>query len=258
MEYGQFCPVAKAAGILGERWTLLIVRELLLGTTRFGELQRALPTASPSILAKRLKELERAGIVAHVDRAGQLHRVYELTRAGRALGAVIDEMGTWAARWVPGTLAKDELDEYYLVLDISRRIDASVLPARTVNLGFRFRGGTGAPDWWLVVRDGVTDICDRDPGYELDLLLSGSLRTLTEVWLGRTPLARALARRSIRVAGNRALERSLQQWFRLSAYARARSEGRDSREKPPQPLQGGKDDERRKTRPAGPGVASGR
>ncbi|MEX2479545.1 MAG: helix-turn-helix domain-containing protein [Gammaproteobacteria bacterium] len=258
MEYGQFCPVAKAAGILGERWTLLIVRELLLGTTRFGELQRALATASPSILAKRLKELERAGIVAHVDRTGQPHRVYELTRAGCALGTVIDEMGTWAARWVPGTLAKDELDEYYLVLDISRRIDAGALPARTVNLGFRFRGGTGAPDWWLVLRDGKADICDRDPGYELDLLLSGSLRAVTEVWLGRTSLSRALARRSIRLAGDRALERSLQQWFSLSAYARARSEARDSGEQSPQPLQGGKEDERRKTRPAGLGSGIGR
>lgn len=225
MDYGQFCPVAKAAGILGERWTLLVIREFLLGTTRFGELQRALAKASPTILTKRLKELEQAGIVARVRPPGRYHHEYELTRAGRALGAVIDQMGIWAARWVPGTLSKDDLDEYYLVLDISRRIDVAALPQRTVTLGLRFRSSAGPPGWWLVVRDGKVDICDRDPGFELDLMLCGGLRAVTEVWLGRVALAHALAQRTIQLVGNRTLARSMGRWLGLSAYAPAQTSG---------------------------------
>jgi len=109
IEYGQFCPVAKAAEILGERWTLLVVRELLLGTTRFGELQKALAKASPTILTKRLKELEHSGIVRRRRRAGKKHAEYQLTRAGRELSGLIEQMGIWATRWAPGRVVGEFL-----------------------------------------------------------------------------------------------------------------------------------------------------
>ena len=217
--YGQFCPVAKAAEILGERWTLLVVRELLLGTTRYSELQRALAKASPTILSKRLKELEQAGVIERRQRPGARYAEYALTPAGRELATVVEAMGGWAARWAIGRLERDELDEYFLMLDVSRRLRREAIPGGGATLGFRFRGGNGEPDWWLVADRAKADICDTDPGYPIDLMISGALRTVTEVWLGHQPLAAARAAGKLRICGQPQLERSLAQWLGFSAYA---------------------------------------
>jgi DNA-binding HxlR family transcriptional regulator len=219
--YGQFCPVAKAAAILGERWTLLVVRELLLGTTRYGELQKALAKASPTILAKRLKELEQAGVIERVRGPGMRYAEYRLTRAGRELGAVIETMGTWAARWAVGQLGRDELDEYFLMLDISRRLRRERIPGGTATLGFRFRAGQGEPDWWIVADPERAEICDADPGYPLDLQVSGTLRQFIEVWLGRRALPEAIAAGRLRISGKPQLERTLPNWLGFSAFAQA-------------------------------------
>jgi DNA-binding HxlR family transcriptional regulator len=143
--YGQFCPVAKASQILGERWNLLVVRELLLGSTRFSELQKALPKASPTILTKRLKELEFAVVIERSQARGSQYAEYRLSVSGQELGTLIDAMGTWAARWAVGRLQKEELDEYFLILDISRRIRRDTIPDGAATIGFRFRPGHGDP-----------------------------------------------------------------------------------------------------------------
>lgn len=221
--YGQFCPVAKAAELLGERWTLLIVRELLVGARRYAELQRSLAKASPTILTKRLKELEQAGIVRRTPVDGKHHVEYTLTRAGAALGPLVEQMGLWAARWAPSRLAREDLDAYFLMLDISRRLDASRLPRPAVTLGFHFRGGAGPAHWWLVIRGDTRDICDKDPGYAIDLLITSPLRSFTEVWLGQRPFALAVETGRIRLSGDVMLERSAGEWLGFSAFARAAS-----------------------------------
>ena len=221
--YGQFCPVAKAAELLGERWTLLIVRELLVGARRYAELQRALAKASPTILATRLKELEQAGLVRRAQIDGKHHVEYSLTRAGAALGPLVEQMGLWAARWAPSRLARDDLDAYFLMLDISRRLDSTRLPRPDVTLGFRFRGGVGSAQWWLVVRGDTRDICDKDPGYAVDLLFTSPLRTFTEVWLGQRPFAVAVESGRIGLSGDVTLERTAGEWLGFSAFARAGS-----------------------------------
>ncbi|MEQ8660260.1 MAG: helix-turn-helix domain-containing protein [Gammaproteobacteria bacterium] len=218
--YGQFCPVAKAAEIFGERWTLLVMRELLLGTTRFSDLQRALAKASPSILAKRLRQLEAAGVLRRVRAAGGGHAEYRLTRAGREVAPLIEHLGTWATRWAPARLTRDELDEYYLLLDFSRRVVLEALPRGPLSIGFCFRRPWRTPSWWTVIRDGQIDICDRDPGYGVDLLVGATLRDLTAVWLGQVSLASARRDGLVQVSGERALERSIGRWFGLSAFAR--------------------------------------
>ena len=221
--YGQFCHVAKASQILGERWTLLLVRELLLGSTRFSELQRALPKASPTILTKRLKDLEFAGVVERNQTRGRQYAEYRLSVSGQELGTLIDAMGTWAARWAMGRLQKEELDEYFLILDVSRRIRRDAIPSGTATVGFRFRPGHGDPDWWIVIDPVKAEICDADPGFALDLLVSGSLRTITEVWLGHKAMNKEIADGHIRITGQPRLERSCAQWLGFSAYAKVGS-----------------------------------
>lgn len=220
IEYGQFCPVAKAAEILGERWTLLVVRELLLGTTRFSDLQKALPKASPTILAKRLKELQTAGLIRQRKATALRRADYQLTRSGQALAGVIEQIGTWAERWAPSRLAQKDLDEYFLMLDSSRRMDLAALPLEAATIGVRLRASAGEPHWWLVVRDGRADLCDRDPGFEIDLLVSGPLRAVVGVWLGRESLHAARRAGTITVTGNAALARSMERWLGYSAFAR--------------------------------------
>ncbi len=219
--YGQFCPVAKAAEILGERWTLLVVRELLLGTTRFNELQKALRKASPTILTKRLNELQDAGLVTRRKVAGQRYAQYQLTRSGKALAGLIEQMGNWAARWMPSQLPTEELDEYFLLLDISRQLVISAMPRQFATLGFRFRGNPDTPDWWLVVSDGTIDICDSDPGYEVDVMISASLRRMVSIWLGREALGAARRAGKIKIVGSTEFTRSLNRWLGYSAFAGA-------------------------------------
>ena len=223
--YGQFCPVAKASQILGERWTLLLVRELLLGSTRFSELQKALAKASPTILAKRLKELELAGVVERHQARGSQYAEYRLSASGQELRTLIDSMGTWAARWAVGRLQKEELDEYLLILDVSRRIRRDDIPGDSATIGFRFRPGHGDPDWWIVIGRENVDVCESDPGFGLDLLVSGSLRTITEIWLGYKAMDKEIMGGRMRVTGQPRLERSCAKWLRLSAYAKVRREG---------------------------------
>lgn len=221
VNYGQFCPVAKAAEIIGERWSLLVVRELLAGTTRFNDLQKALAKASPSILSKRLKELEQAGIIERTVKEDEYHPQYHLTRAGRELDSLIEQLGTWATRWAPSRLSRADLQEYFLMLDISRRVDRSALPA-AVTIGFSFEHRNINPKWWLVLRNDNIDICDKDPGYDVDLLITASLRNLTDLWLGNLPITTARRQAKIRFIGDATLRKNPETWLGLSAFAKVR------------------------------------
>src|SRR5512135_322503 len=166
--YGQFCPIAVACEVLTERWTPLVLRELLCGSTRFNDLRRGLPLMSPSLLSKRLKTLERAGVVA---RRGQ---DYVLTDAGQELRQVIEQLGVWGQRWSRGILDPDKLDASLLMWDMSRRVATAKLPARRVVVLFCVRGSIDAKSrFWLVLDDGNADLCLTDPGFDVDLYIVG-------------------------------------------------------------------------------------
>lgn len=215
--YGQFCPMAKAMGVLDERWTLLIVRELLLGSSHFNDLRRGVPRMSPALLSKRLKSLTRAGVVERRDVAGRTR--YTLTAAGAELATVVDALMAWGTRWV-GDLGDVDLDPHLLMWDIRRSVPVDVWPrARTV-IEFALRGvAPKAARWWLVVSDGEADICDVDPGYEVTASVATALRTLTEIWRGDTSWSRCLLDGSVTISGTEAARHAVPRWVGQSRAA---------------------------------------
>ena len=180
--YGQFCPVAKAMEILDERWTLLVVRELLAGSTRFNELRRGNPRMSPALLSKRLGTLERAGLVRREMVDG--HASYSLTPSGEDLREVVMALGVWGTRWI-GELGDEDLDPHLLMWDIKRHVPAEEWPRERTVVGVRFDDVPAwVSAWWLVTSEGEVDVCDFDPGFEKVATVRTSLRTLTAVWRG--------------------------------------------------------------------------
>ena len=216
--YGQFCPVAKATEIVGERWTPLVLRELFCGSRHFNALRRGVPLMSPSLLSQRLKSLERAGIVTR-GRDGT-KTIYALTEAGRELWPLIETLGMWGQRWARSQLEDGDLDAGLLMWDIRRNIDPSHLPPRRTVVQFTFLDVPGADGtYWLVGDPGEVELCIKDPGYEVDLYVVSDLATLTQVWLGDLGLAEALAAARIELDGERALRESFRHWFALSPFA---------------------------------------
>lgn len=216
--YGQFCPVAKAAELLDERWTLLVLRELFAGSTRFNELRRGVPRMSPSLLSKRLKALVRAGVV---DRYADGETVvYRLTPAGAELRPLIEALGAWGMRWI-GELGEADYDPHLLLWDMHRRVDLDALPPGRTVVRFRFAGlPADLRDWWLVLSpEGVVDVCDDDPGFGDDVVVDADLPTLVRVWRGDTEWRDALRTGGVRLQGPAQLRRAVPRWFRLSVFA---------------------------------------
>lgn len=208
--YGQFCPVAKAMEVLDERWTLLVVRELLLGSTRFNEMRRGVPKMSPALLSKRLRALERAGVVRRSGEGGRTS--YTLTPSGLELKPVVDALGAWGVRWV-GDLGAEDLDPHLLMWDMRRTLPLDRWPrARTV-LAFRFDDVPKARDWFLCVNGDDVDVCDHDPGFEVAATVATSLRTLTEVWRGDRSWAQALRSGEVRLDGPGGVRRQVPEWL---------------------------------------------
>ncbi len=168
--------------LLDERWTLLIVRELVTGSERFNELRRGVPRMSPTLLSKRLSQLARAGVVERREDGGDVR--YVLTPAGRELRPVVEALGVWGIRWI-GEIGDEDLDPRLLLWDMHRNIDYAAVPPGQTVVQFRFPDvPAAARDWWLVISPDETDVCDDDPGYPVAVTVTGSLRRLTEIWRG--------------------------------------------------------------------------
>ncbi len=208
--YGQFCPVAKAMEVLDERWTMLVIRELLAGSTRFNDLRRGNPRMSPALLAKRLRSLERAGIVRRETVGG--HSSYTLTESGQELRGIVTAIGAWGTRWI-GDLGDRDLDPHLLMWDIKRTVPVDEWPrARTV-VGIRFEDvPSRVASWWLVTAGGDVDVCDFDPGFEEAATVRTTLRTLTEVWRGDRSWEQAVGEGELVVEGPTDVRRSLPRW----------------------------------------------
>ena len=221
--YNQFCPVAMAAEILCSRWTLILLRELVAGSTRFNDLRRGVPRMSPALLSKRLKDLETAGVVKRSKVAGEPGVFdYTLTKAGLDLTPVIQSVGVWGQRWVETRSSLENLDVGLLMWDMRRNIDPKPMPARRTVIQVIYSDLPAAQkNWWLIVQpgDGV-DLCSVDPGFDVDLYLSTDLRTMTEIWMGYTSLAQAKGKRRLAVTGSRQLEASMNTWLTLSPFAK--------------------------------------
>jgi DNA-binding HxlR family transcriptional regulator len=221
--YGQFCPVAKAAEVLGERWTILILRELLLGSARFSDLQRALSQISPSLLTKRLGQLEDSGLLVRKKWPGQKRTEYHPTAAGRELLPVIVGLGEWGMKWARGRMNDDELDVELLMHDLSRRIDAAQLPGGGVVLEFAFTGLAEFARWWVVLEEnGERHLCVDPPGKEVDLQIRSDLRTMTEIWAGDLEMRAARKNGRLQVDGSPLLIRTMPSWLRIGMFAHVR------------------------------------
>lgn len=227
--YGQFCPLAQAAQLLCERWTLIIVRELMAGSTRFSELQRGAPLLSPTLLSSRLKQLVKAGVVEVHD--ANASPTYHLSRSGLELRPIIEHFGIWGHRWAGSNLSDGDLDAGLLMWDMRRSVDSKVFPDKRVVVQFEYPDAPqGARDWWLVSESGDIDLCLHDNGYDVDILVRCSLRTMTEIWTCRRLFSDAVQCRDVEVKGDARLANRLQAWLRESALARlgAQSESRSA------------------------------
>ena len=222
--YGQFCPVALAAELLAERWTLLIVRELLAGAQRFNEIRRGVPRLSPTLLRQRLEALALAGVLEWHPAGRGRPGAYRLTDAGRALKPVVVSIGEWGQRWARD-IRPDDLDPGWLVWGIHRRLNVALMPAGRTVIEIEF---TDAPRsqrrFWLVHCAGEVQVCLKDPGYEIAVRLSSRVRALAEVWRGIRPLREALGSGALRVSGATQDRRALSHWLLLSSFAPIRRE----------------------------------
>jgi DNA-binding HxlR family transcriptional regulator len=209
--YGQYCPISRAVEVLGERWSLLIVRDMLCGATRFNDLARGLPGLSRSLLAKRLRQLQLAGVVERLD--GE----YVLTPAGDDLRSVVFGLGEWGAKWQFGDPHADELDPELLLWWVHDRLDFSPLPDRRIVLAFGFRGERRR--FWIVKDSAGASLCTHHPGFEVDVTIEADLAALYAVWLGRLDLRAAIRDGSVELHGASALVRRMPDVFLLSPVA---------------------------------------
>ena len=217
--YGQFCPLAQATQLLCERWTLLIVRELIAGSTRFSELQKGVPLMSPTLLSTRLKQLVQDGIITRSGSKGSY--TYKLTSAGLELRSIVDLLGAWGHRWARTSLNKEDLDAGLLMWDMRRSVDPSVFPGHRVVVQFEYPDAPkGARDWWLISEKGEIDLCLEDPGYEIDVLIKSSLAAMTAVWTCQLQFKDAVKKGDIKALGDTKLTNKLQGWLRSSLLSK--------------------------------------
>ena len=218
--YKQFCPLAMAAELLCTRWTMVLLRELVAGSTRFNDLRRGVPKMSPTLLSQRLKELELAGIVERVElRSEKGIFEYRMTEAGKDVRAVVEAMGIWGQRWVEARLSLKNLDPSLLMWDMRRNLDPSPLPDRRIVIQFLYQElPLSKRHWWLIVEPSCeVDLCWSDPGFDVDLYVSTDLRTMTAIWMGVTTVAKEAA--NVTLTGARDVASSMQTWLGLSPFA---------------------------------------
>ncbi len=208
--YAQYCPIVRAVEVLGDRWTLLIVRDMLIGATRFNELSRGLPGLSRALLSRRLRQLVNAGLVTRTADG------YALTRAGADLRPLVFGLADWGARYAFGDPQPEELDPELLMWWMHGRIDTSALSKRAViQIDIADRRRT----FWLVLEPGDASVCYTDPGFDIDAVLAADLPTLYRMWEGEIEFRQALRAGAIDLTGARWIVRGFPEWLQLSPVA---------------------------------------
>lgn len=219
--YGQYCPIAKAAEVLGDRWTLLIVRDLIcLRARHFNDLVRGLPGISRSLLAQRLQQLERMGIIErHAGGKGRATE-YHLTVAGQELQQVIEALLEWGAQWAFGAPDQADLDPVLLLWWIRRGTHIDRLPPQRVVVQFDFHGAR-AGSYWLLLEPSDVSVCLQHPGFDIDLQVTADISAFYQVWLGRISFDESLRQKWVQLDGVPALVRAFPTWFAWSPAAEA-------------------------------------
>jgi len=219
--YKQFCPVAMAAEVLCTRWTMVLMRELVAGTTRFNDLRRGVPKMSPALLSTRLKELEMAGVIERKPLKSEKGVFeYHLTEAGKDLRAVVEAVGMWGQKWVESSLSLKNLDPSLLMWDMRRNLDPSPLPSIRTVVQFLYSDlPLTKSQWWLVIEpSGEVDLCWSDPGFEINLYVTTDLRTMTAIWMGLGTIESE--RDKMELLGEQKVAETMQVWLGLSPFAK--------------------------------------
>jgi DNA-binding HxlR family transcriptional regulator len=219
MEYGQFCPIAKATEIIGEKWTLLVVRELLMGGTRFSELQRGLSMISPTMLSKRLDTLEQHGLLMKKKIPNQKGYEYFPTKSCSELLPIIRTLGDWGMRWARSNLTEKDYDVELLMLYLKRSINPENLIGNETVIRFKFTDIKDYPNWWMLVKGNEVDLCVNDPGKEIDVYFTTTVKTMAGIWMGDTTYKKAIANDELKLVGPKALTKDISSWMEISVFA---------------------------------------
>lgn len=219
MEYGQFCPIAKASEIIGEKWTILIIRELLMGGSRFNEFQRGLNLISPTILTKRLNFLVENGLVVKKKIPGRMGFEYFPTESCKELLPVIKTLGNWGMRWARDNIVETDYDVELLMLYLQRSVRPDKLAGKENVIRFKFTDIKEPADWWLVATGHEVDVCNKDPGKEVDIYFTCSVHTMVDIWMGDLPYQKAIREEQLKAVGPPLLTKNLFTWMDASVFA---------------------------------------
>lgn len=230
--YGQFCPVAMAAEVLCTRWTVVLLREMVAGSTRFNDLRRGVPRMSPALLVQRLRDLEEAGVVRRVAGRDSGVMEYHLTPCGQELQGMVEAFGHWGQRWITTELSLEQLDASLLMWDMRRSLNLEPMPRRRSVIQFLYAEQAAVDrSWWLIVEPDAAkpgagragapvDLCSVDPGFDVDLYVACDLKTMTGIWMGVDTVRAALASQRMHLTGDPELASHMQSWLGLSPFAK--------------------------------------
>ncbi len=218
---GSLCPTIKAAEVLGDKWTLLLLRELFFGARRYSEFQRALPRISPTVLSGRLKKMEENGLVVHKKADGQKRGEYRLTASAWELAPIVDSLARWGLRWARDQLCDADLDVGSFMWDFHRTLVTETLPDGRNIIGVIF-ADQETPKWWVIAEGESIDLCNDDPGYDVDIYLSSNLETMAAIWMGDITPQFAISNGTLLATGRPHLKKSIGRWFPRSRYAEVR------------------------------------
>lgn len=212
-DYGQFCSMARAHEVLGGRWTLLVVRELLCGSTRFNDIRRGIPRISRTMLSERLQVLALAGAISRID--GEHGPEYALTEAGRELMGLVSALGVWGQRWLPRHPAAEDLDLDPLLVDMQRRVCFDTLPKEPIVVRFEIERNRAR---FMLLKATEASVCAQNPGFPEPLRVKSPLAALVAWWRGDAGFAEA-QRMGLAVEGPRTLARAFPTWFERYQFA---------------------------------------
>jgi DNA-binding HxlR family transcriptional regulator len=216
--YGQYCPIARTTEIIADRWTILIIRELLVDVNSFNELERGLPGISRPLLAERLRRLVRTGVLERRATKRGRRVEYRLTPAGRDLRPIIRALGEWGVRWAFGDPRPNELDPGILLWWMRRRVCFACLSGRRVLLQFDFRGAV-KKTLWLLIEPSEASICLKNPGFDVDLTVTADIMALYRIWFGHSTLSEAIRNGHVELEGGPSDVRAFPRWFAFSPLA---------------------------------------
>jgi len=218
-DYEEACPVSKATSLLCERWTFQIIREMLMGATRFSEFRQYLPKMSPTLLNSRLKLLETNGLVVRKKVAEKKGHEYQLTPSGRALKPIVMELGKWGMEFAWDSMLPEELNASVLVRDFATAIRLEALPSGDFVIQFTVQDEAETHKRFVSIRQGHAQVCDENIQEDVDLYLTASLETFGKIWYGELSALNAREQNALKVVGMGYLEQNLSKWLGISDFS---------------------------------------